>query len=125
MKSPSVPVVAMKETQPELWFSLEDQREKRWRKYATDGLMPIRASQVYAKTASKVTDLGCRWMAWIPLVSKIARKKGENGGTKPAKIEKRKKGCAIVGRVSRGAQSCQMRVVPHSLFLLPTISRTV
>jgi hypothetical protein len=27
--------------------------------------------------------------------------------------------------VSRGARPCQMRVAPHSLFLLPTISRTV
>jgi phenylalanine-4-hydroxylase len=45
MKSSSVPVVAMKETQPELWFCLEDRREKRWRKYATDGLMLIHASQ--------------------------------------------------------------------------------
>jgi hypothetical protein len=27
--------------------------------------------------------------------------------------------------VSRGARPCQMRVGPHSLFLLPTISRTV
>jgi hypothetical protein len=34
MKSPSVPVVAMKETKPELWFNPEDRREKRWRKYA-------------------------------------------------------------------------------------------
>jgi hypothetical protein len=33
------------ETQPELWFSPEDWREKRWRKYATDVLMPIHASQ--------------------------------------------------------------------------------
>jgi hypothetical protein len=41
MKSPSVPVVAMKETHLELWFSPEDRREKRWRKYATDSLMPI------------------------------------------------------------------------------------
>jgi hypothetical protein len=45
MKSPSVPAVAMKETQPELWFNPEDRREKRWWKYATDGLMPIHASQ--------------------------------------------------------------------------------
>jgi hypothetical protein len=45
MKSPSIPAVAMKETQPELWFNPEDQREKRWRKYATDGSMPIHASQ--------------------------------------------------------------------------------
>jgi hypothetical protein len=30
-----------------------------------------------------------------------------------------------VGRVSHGVQSCQMRVAPHLLFLLPTISRTV
>jgi hypothetical protein len=30
MKSPSVPAVAMKETYPELWFSPEDRREKRW-----------------------------------------------------------------------------------------------
>jgi hypothetical protein len=45
MKSPSVPAVAMKETHPELWLSPEDRREKRWRKYATDGLMPIQASQ--------------------------------------------------------------------------------
>jgi hypothetical protein len=45
MKSPSVPAVVMKETQPELWFSPEGQREKRWRKYATDGLMLIDASQ--------------------------------------------------------------------------------
>jgi hypothetical protein len=29
----------------ELWFGPEDRREKRWRKYATDGLMPIHASQ--------------------------------------------------------------------------------
>jgi hypothetical protein len=27
--------------------------------------------------------------------------------------------------VSRGIRPCQMRVAPHSLFLLPTISRTV
>jgi hypothetical protein len=26
-------------------------------------LMPIQASQAWAKTASKVTELGCRWMA--------------------------------------------------------------
>jgi hypothetical protein len=45
MKSPSVPAVVMKETQPELWFSPEGRRKKRWRKYATDGLMPIHASQ--------------------------------------------------------------------------------
>jgi hypothetical protein len=37
--------VVMKETQPELWFSPEGRRVKRWRKYATDGLMPIHASQ--------------------------------------------------------------------------------
>jgi hypothetical protein len=37
MKSPSVPTVVMKETQPELWFSLEGRRGKRWQKYATDG----------------------------------------------------------------------------------------
>jgi hypothetical protein len=52
----------------------------------------------------------------------------EEGGewrTKPAKTEKRKKGYAVVGRVSRGARPCQMRVAPHSLFLLPTISWTV
>jgi hypothetical protein len=30
-----------------------------------------------------------------------------------------------VGRVPHGAWPCQMRVAPHSLFLLPTISRTV
>jgi hypothetical protein len=41
------------------------------------------------------------------------------------KTEKRKKGYAVGGRVSRGARPCQMRVVPHSLFLLPTISRMV
>jgi hypothetical protein len=40
-------------------------------------------------------------------------------------MEKRKKGYAVAGRVSRGEQPCQMRVAPHSLFLLPTISRTV
>jgi hypothetical protein len=40
-------------------------------------------------------------------------------------MEKRKKGCAITGIVSHGVWSCQMRVAPHSLFLLPTISRTV
>jgi hypothetical protein len=45
MKSPSVLAVVMKETQPELWFSPEGRREKRWRKYATDDLMPIHASQ--------------------------------------------------------------------------------
>jgi hypothetical protein len=45
MKSPSILAMVMKETQPKLWFSLEGQREKRWRKYATDGLMPIHASQ--------------------------------------------------------------------------------
>jgi hypothetical protein len=56
MKSPSATEVAMKETQPELWFSPEDRREKRWQKFATDGLMPIHASQ--AKTASRATDLG-------------------------------------------------------------------
>jgi hypothetical protein len=41
MKLPSVLAVVMKEMHSELWFSLEDRREKRWRKYATDGLMPI------------------------------------------------------------------------------------
>jgi hypothetical protein len=40
-------------------------------------------------------------------------------------MEKRKKGYTIAGRVSRGARPCQMRVAPHSLFLLPTISRMV
>jgi hypothetical protein len=35
----------LKETQPELWFSLEGRREKRWQKNTTDGLMPIHASQ--------------------------------------------------------------------------------
>jgi hypothetical protein len=64
-------------------------------------------------------------MAWIPYVSKIARKKEENGGTKPAKTEKRKKGYAVAGRVSHGARPCQMQVAPHSLFLLLTISRMV
>jgi hypothetical protein len=44
MKSPSIPVVAMKETHPELWFSPEDQRDNRWRKYTTDSLMLIHAS---------------------------------------------------------------------------------
>jgi hypothetical protein len=44
MKSPSVVAVVMKEMQPELWFSPEGRRKKRWRKYATDGLMPIHAS---------------------------------------------------------------------------------
>jgi hypothetical protein len=44
MKSSSVPAVAMKEMQPELWFSPEGRRVKRWQKYATDGLMPIHAS---------------------------------------------------------------------------------
>jgi hypothetical protein len=37
-------------------------------------------------------------------------------------MEKRKKGYVIAGRLSRGAWPCQMRVAPHSLFLLPTIS---
>jgi hypothetical protein len=41
------------------------------------------------------------------------------------KTEKRKKGYAVAGRVSHGAWPCQMRVAPHSLLLLPTISRTV
>jgi hypothetical protein len=50
--------VAMKETQLEIWFSPEDRSEKRWQKYATDGLMPIHASQAYVKAASRVTDLG-------------------------------------------------------------------
>jgi hypothetical protein len=45
MKSSSVPVVVMKETQPKLWFSPEGHRVKRWRNYATDDLMPIQASQ--------------------------------------------------------------------------------
>jgi hypothetical protein len=45
MKSPSISAVAMKETQPELWFSPEDWREKRWLNYATNGLMSIHASQ--------------------------------------------------------------------------------
>jgi hypothetical protein len=58
MKLPSVPAVAMKEMQPELWFSPEDRSEKRWRNYATDGFMPIHASQAYVKAASRVTDLG-------------------------------------------------------------------
>jgi hypothetical protein len=40
-------------------------------------------------------------------------------------MEKRKKGYVIAGRVSRGIWPCQMRVAPHSLFLLTTISRTV
>jgi hypothetical protein len=40
-------------------------------------------------------------------------------------MEKRKKGCTVAGRVPHGAWSCQMRVAPHSLFLLPTISQTV
>jgi hypothetical protein len=53
------------------------------------------------------------------------QEEGENGGTRPAKTEKRKKGWAIAGRVSRSVRPCQMRVAPHSLFLLPTISRTV
>jgi hypothetical protein len=53
------------------------------------------------------------------------QEKGENGESIPAKIEKRKKGCAIAGRVSRSVRPCQMRVAPHSLFLLLTISRTV
>jgi hypothetical protein len=53
------------------------------------------------------------------------QEEGKNGGTRPAKSEKRKKGCTVAGRVSRGARPCQMRVAPHSLFLLPTISRTV
>jgi hypothetical protein len=53
------------------------------------------------------------------------QEEGENGGRRPAKTEKRKKGCAVAGRVSRGARPCQMRVVPHSFLLLPTISRTV
>jgi hypothetical protein len=55
----------------------------------------------------------------------IARRKGENVGTRPAKTEKRKKGCAVTGRVSRGVRPCQMRVAPLSLFLLPAISRMV
>jgi hypothetical protein len=41
----SVPVVVMKETQPELWFNPEGQRVKWWQKYAADCLMPIHASQ--------------------------------------------------------------------------------
>jgi hypothetical protein len=41
------------------------------------------------------------------------------------KKEKRKKGYAIAGRLSRGVRPCQMRVAPHSLFLLPTISRMI
>jgi hypothetical protein len=40
-------------------------------------------------------------------------------------MEKRKKGCAVAGRVSRGVRPWQMRVVPYSLFLLPTISQMV
>jgi hypothetical protein len=53
------------------------------------------------------------------------QEEGENGGTILVKMEKRKKCCAIAGRVSRGVRPCQMRVAPHLLFLLPTISRTV
>jgi hypothetical protein len=45
MKSPSVSAVVMKETQPKLWFSPEGRREKRWQKYATNGLILIHASQ--------------------------------------------------------------------------------
>jgi hypothetical protein len=41
------------------------------------------------------------------------QEEGENGGTIPAKMEKRKKGCTIAGRVSHGVQPCQMRVAPH------------
>jgi hypothetical protein len=41
MKSPSVLAVVMKETQSELWFSPEDRREKRWRKYV------IRLPRIY------------------------------------------------------------------------------
>jgi hypothetical protein len=46
----------------------------------------------------------------------------EKGGTIPAKTEKRKKGCTVAGRVSRDIRPCQMRMAPHSLFFLPTIS---
>jgi hypothetical protein len=53
------------------------------------------------------------------------QEEGENGGTRPVKTEKRKKGCTVAGRVSRGMRPCQMRVAPHSQFLLPTISRMV
>jgi hypothetical protein len=53
------------------------------------------------------------------------QEEGENGGTRLAKTEKRMKGCAVVGRVSRGVRPCRTRVAPHSLFVLPTISRTV
>jgi hypothetical protein len=60
-----------------------------------------------------------------PIGLQDRQEEGENGGTRPAKTEKRKKGCAIAARVSRGARPCQMRVAPHSLLLLPTISRTV
>jgi hypothetical protein len=36
--------LAMKETQPDLWFSPDEQRAKRWRKYTTNSLMMIHAS---------------------------------------------------------------------------------
>jgi hypothetical protein len=53
------------------------------------------------------------------------QEEGENGDTRPVKTEKRKKGCAVAGRASRSVRPCQMRVAPHSLFLLPTILWTV
>jgi hypothetical protein len=53
------------------------------------------------------------------------QEEAENGGTMPAQTKKRKKGCAIAGRVSHGMRPCHMRVAPHSQFLLSTISRTV
>jgi hypothetical protein len=60
-----------------------------------------------------------------PVSLQDRQEEGENGGTRLAKTEKRKKGYAIAGRVSCGVRSCQMRVAPHSQFLLLTISQTV
>jgi hypothetical protein len=52
--------------------------------------------------------LGWRWIAWIPYVSRIATKKGEKGGTIPAKMETRKKGHAVAGMLSCGVRPFQM-----------------
>jgi hypothetical protein len=58
-----------------------------------------------------------------PVSLQDRQEEGENGGTMPVKTKKRKKGCTVAGRVSRGMRPCQMRVAPHSQLLLPTISR--
>ena len=56
---------AMKLTHAQHWVGSTRRSEKKWRNKATEGRMPIMASQTKAKTERRVLDSGPRCIMWI------------------------------------------------------------